>query len=269
MTRLYDKFIAMFGDIKVFRFPFWIVYDPGSYRVKGPECRKIADLLEPGDILLRRYDGYLDSRFIPGVFSHAAIYLGNVEESDKAEVPNKGRVSRFFETGPCQVAHSTAEGVHLEDILTFCRCDDIAVIRLPDEIRKRNDLKKPIAHTKWHPDERAIHQRLEAGESVYRQEVVRLARRIALGNLGIEYDFAFDFHQGNRMSCTEFVFDCIKSANLGLGIFLHREPLLGGLTQRDLIEPDDFLQPPLRILHLSEPVKRVLQRARLPSPPPV
>lgn len=269
MTRLYDQFISMFGDIKVFRFPFWIVYDPGSYRVKGPECRKISNILEPGDILLRRYDGYLDSRFIPGVFSHAALYLGNVDETDHASVPEQGIVSRCFETGPCQVAHSTAEGVHLEDILTFCRCDDIAVIRLPDEIRKRTDLEKTIDISRWHPDEQAIHQRLEAGETVSRQEVVRLARRIALGNLGIEYDFAFDFQQGNRMSCTEFVMDCIKSANLGIGLFLHREPLLGGLTQRDLIEPDDFLKPPLRTLHLSEPVKLVLQRARRPSPPPV
>jgi hypothetical protein len=264
MTRLYDKFVAVIGDIKLFHFPFWVVYDPGSYRVKGPECRKISNLLEPGDILLRRYDGYLDSHFIPGVFSHAAIYLGNVEESDKAAVPEEGILSRSFEIGPCQVAHSTAEGVHLEDILTFCRCDDIAVLRLPDEIRKRDDLKKPIAHTTWHPDEVAIHRRLEAGETVSRQEVVALARRIALGDLGKEYDFAFDFKQGNRMSCTEFVFDCIKSANLGLGVFLHRESLLGGLTQRDLIQPDDYLQPPFRLLHTSKEVNQVLQRARLP-----
>ena len=264
MTRIYDKFVTVIGDIKLFRFPFWIVYDPGSYRVKGPECRKVSDLLEPGDILLRRYDGYLDSHFIPGVFSHAAIYLGPVEESDRAAVPEKGIVSRAFEAGPCQVAHSTAEGVHLEDILTFCRCDDIAVLRLPDQIRKRDDLKKPIAHTTWHPDEVAIHRRLEEGGTVTRQEVVALARRIALGDLGTEYDFAFDFQQGNRMSCTEFVFDCIKCANLGLGIFLHRESLLGGLTQRDLIQPDDYLQPPLRLLHTSDRVNQTLIRARLP-----
>lgn len=268
MTRFYDNFVTMVGDIKVFKFPFWIVYDPGAYRVRGPECRKISDLLEPGDILLRRYDGYLDSHFIPGIFSHAAIYLGKVEESDRAAVPEQG-VTRSFETGPCQVAHSTAEGVHLEDILTFCRCDDVAVIRLPDRIRKRDDLKKSIDTSGYAPAEKALHDRLEAGETVSREEVVALARRMALGDLGKEYDFAFDFKQGNRMSCTEFVLDCIKSANLGLGLFLHRKDLLGGLTQRDLIQPDDFLQPPLRILHLSEQVTVLLRRARLPAPPPV
>ena len=269
MSSLYDQFVTMIGDVKLFRFPFWILYDPGSYRVKGPECRKISNLLEPGDILLRRYDGYLDSHFIPGIFTHAAIYLGNVDESDRTSVPDQSDLSRCFEAGPCQVAHSTAEGVHLEDILTFCRCDDIAVVRLPDQIRRRTDLKRSVDTTGYAPEEKSIHDRLEAGETLSRQTVVALARRMALGDLGKEYDFAFDFKQNNRMSCTEFVFDCIKSANLGIGMFLHRESLLGGLTQRDLLQPDDFLQPPFRILHLSEQVKVTLQRARLPSAPSV
>lgn len=265
MTRLYDKFITIVGDIKLFRWPFWVVYDPGAYRVKGPECRKISNLLEPGDILLRRYDGYLDSRFIPGTFSHAAIYLGNVDESDRASVPEAMCTARWFEAGPCQVAHSTAEGVHLEDILTFCRCDDVAVVRLPDQIIKRDGLESSIDTTGFSPEEIAIHDRLEAGGTVTRQEVAAIARRLALGDLGKEYDFAFDFHQGNRMSCTEFVMNCIKSANSGIGLFLHRERLLGGLTHRDLIQPDDFLQPPFRLLHVSESVNMTLKRKRLPS----
>ncbi|HEY4784512.1 MAG TPA: hypothetical protein VIH57_00620, partial [Bacteroidales bacterium] len=111
--KIYNGFLNFFGDIKVFKFPMFIVYDPGSYRVKGEDVRQVINLIKPGDILVRGYINYLDGYFIPGFFSHAGLYLGEVKESDRAYV-KPGEDSEFH-TGEQMVIHSMAEGVFMED----------------------------------------------------------------------------------------------------------------------------------------------------------
>jgi hypothetical protein len=29
--KIWSKFLTMFGDIKIFKYPFWLIYDPGDY----------------------------------------------------------------------------------------------------------------------------------------------------------------------------------------------------------------------------------------------
>jgi len=73
------KLLTVIGDIKVFKWPFWMVYDPKCFEVTGDEVMKILKLLKPGDIILRGYNWYLDGKFIPDKlkFSHGALYVGN------------------------------------------------------------------------------------------------------------------------------------------------------------------------------------------------
>lgn len=265
MSGFYDQLVTIFGDIKVFKHPLWLAYDPGSYRVRGPECRKVSELLEPGDILLRHYDGYLDNMFIPGVFSHAGLYLGPVTESDRAKIPETGVASRAFEAGICQVAHSTAEGVHLEDVLTFLRCDEVAVVRLPDALSRLPEAAVPDPG-RLHSSEQVLRERLARGETVSRQEAFAVARNLALGGLGIEYDFAFDFQNGHRMSCTEFVLHCYRSVNSALGVAPRGESFFGGFVRKNVIRPDAYVANPFRLLHASESLEPKLRRARLPLP---
>lgn len=262
MSGFYDKLVTIFGDIKVFKHPLWIAYDPGSYRVRGPECRRISELLEPGDILLRHYDGYLDNAFITGVFSHAGLYLGEVTENDRAKIPETGVASRAFETGPCQVAHSTAEGVHLEDVLNFLRCDEVAVVRIPEilSILQAQPVPNP---GRIHPKEQTLRDRLARNETVSRQEAVAVARDLALGGLGTEYDFAFDFKSGHRMSCTEFVLHCYRSVNSALGLVPRGESYFGGFVRKEVIRPDAYVASPFQLLHASESANRKLIRNRL------
>jgi len=95
------------GDMQVFKHPlFLILCGSVAYQIKGEQQRDIIDLLKPGDILLRRYDHYLAAFFIPGYYTHVALYCGDN-----------------------QIVHATTHKVGTEDILTFLRTDHIAILR--------------------------------------------------------------------------------------------------------------------------------------------
>lgn len=116
---LQRKFLTFFGDIKVFRFPFFIVYDPDEFGVSGADTRDIISKIRPGDLILRKYKHYLDGYFIPGKYSHTGIYIG------------KG-----------QIIHAIAEGVQYTDIIEFTRCDGIAILRPSHGQKKAIELAK-------------------------------------------------------------------------------------------------------------------------------
>lgn len=105
---IWSKFLTFFGDIKVFRFPLFFVYDPDDFEVTGNKVLEIMEVIKPGDIILRGYNRYLDGKFIPDKlkFSHGAIYVGK----------NK-------------IIHAVAEGVSETNIVEFCQCDRIAIFR--------------------------------------------------------------------------------------------------------------------------------------------
>ena len=107
--RLKKAVLTVFGDIKVFTGPFWMVYQPKSYRIKGAETRYISEILEPGDVVMRAYINYLDGYFIPkgaAKCSHSGLYVG-----------------------AGKMVHSIAEGAQEIDVIDFCRTDRIVVLR--------------------------------------------------------------------------------------------------------------------------------------------
>jgi cell wall-associated NlpC family hydrolase len=95
----------MFGNIKIFPYPFWLIYDPSDYDITGNDILHIMTILKPGDIILRGYKNYLDGKFIPNFpndvigtgFSHGAIYVGDN-----------------------QIVHAVAEGVECINVIDFC-----------------------------------------------------------------------------------------------------------------------------------------------------
>jgi len=94
------------GHILLSPRPCWFVWRPNIHKVKGSDVRRIIDVVEPGDILLRRFDGYLNTLLTKGYFSHAGTYVGNNN-----------------------VVHSVSQGCICEDILNFCRADAVCVLR--------------------------------------------------------------------------------------------------------------------------------------------
>jgi Permuted papain-like amidase enzyme, YaeF/YiiX, C92 family len=106
---LKKKFLTFFGDIKVFKWFFFVVYQPTSFRVRGEATLEIMALIQPGDVVMRAYDNYLDGYFIPkgtSGCSHSGLYIGDHT-----------------------VVHSIAEGSSLINIIDFCRADQVMVLR--------------------------------------------------------------------------------------------------------------------------------------------
>lgn len=99
-------FLKAFGNFKIFKFPFFLVYDPRTFDLKGSHYYELRDIIKPGDIVLRAYRNYLDGYFIPGKYSHASLY-----------------------TGEEKIIHAMTPDVQWTDLVTFMRCDRICVIR--------------------------------------------------------------------------------------------------------------------------------------------
>jgi uncharacterized protein YycO len=145
-----SKLLSFFSDIRIYPGGVIIAGD-SHYEFKGQDMREALNNLQKGDVLLRRYSHYLGSVLVKGYYSHAAIYVGDN-----------------------QVLHMLGEGITKEDILTFMRCDNMAILR-------------PIAEDK-------IDSAVTKAYGFYA--------------VGTEYDYDFNTDSPEKLYCTEFVDNC-------------------------------------------------------------
>ncbi|MEY4757674.1 MAG: hypothetical protein RJA34_2572 [Pseudomonadota bacterium] len=290
------RVLTVFGRIKVYLKPpaVLLAYDPGSYKVNGKDCRTLISQLQPGDILLRSFDNYLDGHVIRrtrtvdgpkvGVFTHVAIYVGELTQHDRPSLaslahgydwstdtsPAPGlaleafreaqRVRHFDQvvTQPNQmVIHAMADGVKVEDILTFARCDHLLVLRLPTALthQPRRDAGTDVPDASLQNEhQRKLHADLLCGKAVPAVEVVALARELAMGMVGADYDFnCDDVKKHHYFSCAELVYYCYRTVADYLDIVPRDHSLwipwtrwrVPG-TKRRTLAPDDFMRGSLR-----------------------
>ena len=177
--------------------PFWITINAKTFRLKGKHYREVEQLIQPGDIVLRRFEGYVDKVLIPGFWNHAGIYVGEIDNEKH------------------QVIHAISDGIVVDDLIDFMRTDHVVVLRAPKEQRE---------------------------EAINRSKTT----------IGSEYDFAFDFKETLRFSCTELIGYCYYKIIKGKKRF-------GRMT----IIADDILETPdLKVIWTSTGLK-------LGSPPPM
>ena len=181
----------------------YLVENPPAYRIGGANMQEILKNIKEGDILLRGYDGYVDGFMIrhasvcskkgfqPGWFTHAAIFMGSLNDKDQQHVPEPFQQNTgYFKQGENMVIHAMAKGVHCQDLLTFCRSDYLVVLRMKPGLNGL-DAKTVIAD----------------------------ARRSALEKIGKSYDFdASDTQSFSRFSCSELVYYCFRSVREALQI---------------------------------------------------
>lgn len=157
LFKLEKTIFRFIGDVKWagILHPFWFIINGTSFHLKGKHYRDLDSVIEPGDIIIRRFEGYIDKWLIPGWWNHAGIYVGKVNGKDH------------------QVIHAISDGVVVDDLIDFMRTDHMIVLRAPKE-----------------KIEEAIDKAKQA--------------------IGSDYDFAFDFNETLRFSCTELISHCYK-----------------------------------------------------------
>lgn len=117
------KVFTIFGDLRLYPYPLFLLYHPKGYKIKGDSFHKIAANIQTFDVLLRRYDTYLDKAFIPGYWNHAAIC-------------SRG-------DGPfSSILHATSDGVHEEALFDFMKTDHVCLLRPEFSFDKNKVLKQ-------------------------------------------------------------------------------------------------------------------------------
>lgn len=135
-----EKLFTVFSDIKVFKWPLFISYRPQTFAIKGHHTREILKLVKPGDILVRSFKNYLNGYFVPGTFQQVGFYLSEVTDEHLKKLAQIEH-STEYQTGRQMVIHTAGDKVVLSDLIDFCRCDGLAVMRFPRQLKSQ---QRPI-----------------------------------------------------------------------------------------------------------------------------
>lgn len=132
--------------------------------------RRLAALLQPGDVLITRHDDAMTNLFLPGYWPHGALYIGSLAEREALGVTcDPERAARSG--GAVRVLEARKDGVRFRALADTLSVDCVAVLRP-------------------------------------RLDPAALARCLgrALTHEGKLYDFEFDFRRSDRMVCTEVIY---------------------------------------------------------------
>jgi hypothetical protein len=130
----------------------------------------IKSFLRPGDVIVTRHAKALTNLFFPGVWPHAALYVGTPEERRAADISvDQDKQHRW--TGDICVLEARKDGVLLRSLQETLTVDAFVVLR---------------------PD-------LEA-------DSIKQAVERALLHEGKQYNFDFNFFNSDRVVCTELVY---------------------------------------------------------------
>ena len=102
---------------KGFLHPLWITYNPKPYGLDGPKLSSLMDIIEDGDIIITRSDGFISTYMLPGFWVHGGICTDYYD----------------LDLSP-MITHSTAEGVHEDHVLDFLHADHAIVLRSKDPL---------------------------------------------------------------------------------------------------------------------------------------
>lgn len=153
--------------------------------IQDVQLARMAALLQPGDVILAREDGFLSNAFLPGFWPHAILYLGPEQEWTKlrlasgaalGEDPLVQRALPAFrapteDAHPARVIEAVSAGVVFSSLEHAAQKDYALVLR-------------PLLS--------------EA------QRAAAIRRALALR--GRPYDFDFDFASDDKVVCTELVY---------------------------------------------------------------
>jgi len=190
------------GSVKI-----WIA-DP---LVSHAQIRELKRLLQPGDIILERRNWYLSNGFLPGFWTHMALYVGTARDLERRGLAKDPFVSQHLEAygAPDQNGHErrvievVAAGVVFSSLEKAAAADHLVVFRpRVSEARKNAAIARAFSH------------------------------------YGKPYDFDFDFFSTDKLVCSELVYRAYDEILEGEGLRFPLTRILG----RDTLPPDEVVR---------------------------
>ena len=220
----------------------YLYYDDSPKKSEKIDINTIAENIRPCDVLLRRYEYYLDGLIFSqnSYFTHAGIFFGD------------------YSGKKLQVIHSTGEhGVHFSSLEDFCKCDDLAILRFTtdgteedietynnivqsDRVKgQQNDLinKELEVFQGLMEDIKHISRDKGSNHAGYENTILERAESL----IGAKYDCEFNFRNFETFSCTEFVWYCFKCL-FPLHRIKIRDVEFFGFLKMPVIIPDVFIK---------------------------
>ena len=147
--------------------------------IHSQQIKRIASELRPGDILLQRREWSVGNAFLPGFWSHAALYVGGIEDLRRLGIAENAAIQEHLaaylaptsDGNDRTVIEALSEGVIFNSLTGSLHADHVAVIR-------PNLTADQIA-----------------------QAIIK-----AFQLHGRPYDFEFDFATADKLVCTELVY---------------------------------------------------------------
>ena len=192
-----SSIFAWAGDTKI------MASSPNT--IDSIELKRMRALLKPGDIFLNRSDYYISNIGIPGFWTHAGLYIGDVDERNeffKNDVETTSWIKEIGESsgnlekllqGKCKTAYnshiigmkdlniieSVSEGVIISSFKQGAQKEGIVILR-------------PLLEKK------------EIAAAIFK----------AFGEVSKPYDYNFDFSTEDVIACTELVYKVYESSTL-------------------------------------------------------
>jgi len=142
-------------------------YDDEASVLDETEVKELRDLLQPGDIILTRFNGYISNLFIPGYWTHASLYIGSVGERSPYVTADLEKII----PDSTNIIEAISSGVVFAHLDKSTNADGIAVLR---------------PHVS--DDELAS------------------AMECAIQQMNKPYDYDFDCDTDSRIYCTELIY---------------------------------------------------------------
>lgn len=137
-----DTLLLHLSHIQISPYPLFLSWQPIAFALEGQDTREVMSLIKAGDILIRLLDHSAGHRLLPGTFNDIGFYAGAVTEQHLRQVA-KIEYTHPYPLGEQMVFASQNGQTVLMDLIDFCRCDGLAILRFPDTLPLQTGAQPP------------------------------------------------------------------------------------------------------------------------------
>lgn len=239
---------TMYGGSKLFGNIAGSIYKGNGklYNYTDTQLEVIEKASQPLDVIFEKTGFRLTDSFIPGHFTHAAIWAGTEEElkelgvwSELPAIYERAKRNYNYQGTDFQTAIKTKHyiiealrpGVQINTLRHFMDIDDLVFLRpktCEDDKRVNDEVGNPICLTK-------------AMKKRYLIE--------AFKQIGKDYDFNFDVNTRDRIVCSELVYRTFLDTNFETEKTMGRHTIISDQIIPHADDENDLMYPILMIIN--------------------